>query len=150
MTAKYWTKDGEVMCKLNVRTMYDFTNLDTGEVVTLDNMHDIIDTGFMPVPMPNIKKRKVKKEKVEKPKSSRRGPKAKSNHKGVSTLPNGKWRAQIFDKKNKKNIGLGTFDSELLAAAAYQEGAGNIEEARRLRNEHAEGDPNLAESPMEE
>ncbi len=65
MTAKYWTKDGEVICKLITKTVFEFTNLDTDEVVTLDNMHDIIDTGFLPVPMPKVKKKKGKKAKSE-------------------------------------------------------------------------------------
>ncbi len=149
MTAKYWTKDGEVMCRLSVRTVFDFTNLDTNEVVTLDNMHDIIDAKFLPVVMPNFKRTKVKKKTLKAVKSSRRGPRAKSKYKGVSPSKTpGKFRVQFFDKKNKKNIGLGTFDSELLAAAAYQERAGNHKEARRLQNEYEEGDPPMGKARM--
>jgi len=118
-------------------------------------MHDIIDTGFMPVAMPNIKKPKVKKVKpsTKLSKSSRRGPRAKSKYKGVSPAKTpGKFRVQFWDKVTNTNIGLGTFDSELLAAAAYEERAGNHKEAKRLRNEYQEGDPpiNAAEVPSEQ
>lgn len=64
--------------------------------------------------------------------------KGKSNYKGVSRLGK-KWRAQVYDKVLGKSVHLGSYDSELLAAAAYQEHIGNKKEAKRLRNEYKEG-----------
>ena len=94
--------------------------------------------------MPKIKKprrTKPKEEKVETAK--RRGPRAK--YKGVSASKTlGKFRANFWDKGKNRNIYIGTFDSELLAAAAYQEHIGNHEEAKRLTNEHQEGDPEVS------
>ena len=145
MTAKYWTKDGEVMCRLSVRNVFDFTNLDTGEVVTLDNMHDIIDTGFLPVIMPKVKTKKtpkVKKKKAPKApkaaKKSKHGPRAKSKYKGVRREGK-RYYASYWDGANKKAVHLGSYISELLATAAVQEALNNVKEARRLRNEYEEG-----------
>lgn len=150
MTAQYWTTDGSDIWRLNERRIFNFENLDTKEVVSCECVADITDKNFTPVVMPDVKSTKTPKVKKT-ARSSRRGPRAKSNYKGVSPSKTpGKFRVQFYDKKNKKNIGLGTFNSELLAAAAYQERAGNFKDARRLRNEHEEGDPPLAERPSEE
>lgn len=64
----------------------------------------------------------------------------KSNYKGVRGYRNGKWHATYYDKIKKKNVYIGLFDSELLAAAAVAEKRGDPKEARRLRNEYEEGD----------
>jgi len=44
------------------------------------------------------------------------------------------YRAHIWDGKQGKNLMIGTFDEELLAAAAVHDYKGNKEEAQRLRN----------------
>ncbi|MBA7684881.1 hypothetical protein ES703_93294 [subsurface metagenome] len=148
MTAQYWTTNGSDIWRLKERRIFDFKNLDTGEVVTCDGMHDVMDAKFQPVVMPEIKQQtlKVKKQDVKKKKgkiakSSRRGPRSKSKHKGVSLSKTpGKFQVQFWDKKKKTSVKLGTFNSELLAAAAYQDQIGNKKEAKRLRNEYEEGD----------
>jgi hypothetical protein len=147
MTAKYWTKDGEVMCRLSVRTVFEFKNLDTDEVLTLDNMHDVIDAGFLPVTMPKVKKAK-KQTKANKETTAKTSKRVKtSKYKGVSfEKKTGKWKASYWD--GNKPVYLGTFDYELLAAAAYQEKIGDPKEAKRLWNEHEEGYP--ARRPMDE
>lgn len=139
MTAQYWTTTGYDIWEMKERIVYDLTNLTTDEVVTCDS----IDAKFKAVIMPKIKRPQVstaptsKKKKVARSSSTSK----KSKHKGVtlSKTP-GKFRVQFWDKKKNKNIYLGTFDSELMAAATYQEHIGNKKEARRLRNEYEEGD----------
>lgn len=144
MTAKFWTKNGEDMWKLKERRVFDFTNLETSEVVSCD-LADVLSAPFVPVMMPKVKPQTNKALKKKKAKSSPRrkesSTRKKSKYKGVSPSKTpGKFRGQFWDKKNNRNVGLGTFDSELLAAAAYQEAAGNKKEAIRLRNEYEEGD----------
>ena len=146
MTAQYWTITGYDMWRLNKREVFDFKNLNTDEVVTCSNATEVNDQKFLPVTMPKVKGTKVKKQKVKKAtkklkaeKSSRRGPRARSKYKGVSPAKTaGKFRASFWDKE-KGNVYLGTFNSELLAAAAYEEHIGNKKEAQRLRNEYEEG-----------
>jgi len=85
------------------------------------------------------KKAKVKKRSIEKAEKISRRPRTRSKYKGVSPSKTpGKFRVQFWD--GKKNIYLGSFDSELLAAAKYQDHIGNHKEAKRLRNEYEEGD----------
>ena len=141
MTAKYWTKTGADIWSVAERRVFDFKNLETDEVVSCDCVADVMSHGLVPVIMPKVKNQKTsKKLKVEK--SSRRGPRAKSNYKGVSPAKTpGKFRAHFWDKGKNKNIYIGTYDSELLAAAAYAEHIGNYEKAKRLLNEYQEGDP---------
>ncbi|KKN74466.1 hypothetical protein LCGC14_0390860 [marine sediment metagenome] len=161
MTAKYWTKDGVVMCRLSTKTVFVFENLDTGEKVFLDNMADVIETGFKPVVMPTIKAKgkkktiyqkragQLKEPKVKKPKvkTVKSVGKSGSEYKGVKREGK-KFSGSYWDGKNKKAVYLGMFESELLAAAAVQKKLGNYGDARRLENEHQEGDP--AKQPMEE
>jgi len=147
MTAKYWTTNGEDIWMMTERRVFDFKNLETGDVVTCGNSREVMDANLVPVAMPDIKTKKVSTETPaeistvsESP--SRRGQRSKTRHKGVSpAVTQGKFRAQFWDKKKNKNIYLGTFDSELLAAAAVEEHKGNKKEAIRLLNEHQEGDP---------
>lgn len=147
MTAQYWTITGFDMWRLDERNVFDFKNLNTGEVVTCTCVTEAKEHKFLPVTMPKVKGTKVKKQKVKKAtkkpkaeKSLRRGPRALSKYKGVSPDKTpGKFRVQYWDSKKKRNIYLGTFDGELLAAAAYEEHIGNHKEARRLRNEYQEG-----------
>jgi len=153
MNAQYWTTDGIDMWRLKERRVFDFENLDTKEVVSCDVVSEVMDRKFTPVIMPVVKKQKSKKAKSSLPrgqkvknvkvkekaaKTSRRRP-GTSKHKGVR-VSGKKFTAQWWDGKNKKVRHLGTFDSELLAAAAVQEEHGNHNEARRLRNEYEEGD----------
>lgn len=142
MQAEFWTTSGSDIWRVKERRVFDFKNLETGEVVTSDNVTEIMEKKFQPVTMPQIKKRKAStRQSTKASKSSGPGRRAKSKYKGVSDSKTpGKFRVQFYDKELKKNIGLGTFDSELLAAAAYQERAGNKKEAKRLRNEYEEGD----------
>ena len=106
------------------------------------------------------KKHAVKIVKADEPKHIKglRGPRNKaSQYKGVSrTKPrmDGKplWRAQTY--VNGKNVSLGQFDIEELAAAAYAEQTGDHAEAERLRGmvgirkadmaEQAENNPDRA------
>jgi len=148
MTAQYWTITGYDMWMLNKREVFDFKNLTTDEVITCGSATEVNDQKFLPVTMPKVKKTKTKvkkhavKKTTKKPKaekSSRRGPRARSKYKGVSPSKTaGKFRAAFWDKE-KGNVYLGTFNSELLAAAAYEEHIGNKKEAKRLRNEYEEG-----------
>jgi len=131
MKAKYWTITGEDIWTVNERRVFDFKNLQTGDVVTCGNSREVMDANLVPVTMPVIKP----KEKDQT--SARRDTK----YKGVSkAITPGKFRAQFWDKEKNKNKYLGTFDSELEAAAAYQEHIGNHKEARRMLNEYQEGD----------
>ena len=63
----------------------------------------------------------------------------KSKYKGVSPikLKSGEFRYIVvkWNGKTRKNERLGAYDSELLAAAAYEAHVGNIIEARRLRKQ---------------
>ena len=64
----------------------------------------------------------------------------KSKYKGVSPmkpLKSGKIKYQAFcwDGKKKKCVTIGTYDTELMAAAAYQDHVGNKAEARKLRDQ---------------
>jgi len=83
--------------------------------------------------------RKIKKEKPQHI-AGLRGPRKKaSKFKGVSRdgpRKDGsrKWRAQYWDGKKQKPVSLGMFETELLAAAAYQDHDGNKAEAARLRS----------------
>jgi len=92
------------------------------------------------------KKRKVSKKKTKsaRPKPEHiaglRGPRKKaSQYKGVSRDSprkdgSRKWRAQYWDGKKQKPVSLGMFETELLAAAAYQDHAGNKAKAAEYRN----------------
>jgi len=51
------------------------------------------------------------------PSSGRRGPRGKSNYRGVCITREGKWRSVIY--KDRKQVYLGVYDSELEAAHAY-------------------------------
>lgn len=157
MTAKFWTKTGEDIWTLEEKRVFDFKNLETGETVTCEGTTNVLLSDFVPVIMPKAKKKTPPapstKRSAEKPTSakkktaSRRG--AKSKYKGVSpSRTSGKFRAQFCDKKKIKH--LGTFESELLAAAAVQEALGNHEEAKRLRNEYEEGDRRPETTPSEQ
>jgi len=131
MKAKYWTITGEDIWIVNERRVFEFKNLITGEVESYQSVTEITRRGLVPVTMPVIKP----KEKEQMP--ARRDTK----YKGVSrAITHGKWRVQFWDKENNKNIHIGTFSSELSAAAAYQEYIGCHKEARRLLNEYEEGD----------
>ena len=129
MTAQYWTITGYDMWRLDKREVFDFRNLNTGEVVTCSSVTEVTNNNFLPVTMP---KQPGKTPKA--PKSTGN----KSNYKGVKVVGK-KFSAQLWDKKNKKHKYLGMFESELLAAAAVQEENGDKKEARRLRNEYEEG-----------
>ena len=159
--AKYWTTNGKDIWGVKERRVFEFKNLETGKAVTCDCVIDVMDNGFLPVTMPKVKAKKVKDKKVkvkkakaknakakkvkvkkrsiEKAEKISRRPRTRSKYKGVSPSKTpGKFRVQFWD--GKKNIYLGSFDSELLAAAKYQDHIGNHKEAKRLRNEYEEGD----------
>jgi len=143
MTAKYWTTNGEDIWMMTERRVFDFKNLETGDVVTCGNSREVMDANLVPMTMPKVKPADKKRAEKKRGGCLPAPIKAlKSIYKGVthSRTP-GKWRAQFWDKKKNKNIYLGTFDSELLAAAAVEEHKGNKKEAIRLLNEHQEGDP---------
>jgi len=146
MKALYWTTNGIDMWRVAERRVFEFKNLDTGKVVRCGGAAGVIDAKFVPVTMPDIRRRpagpetKAKTEGAEKNtagtgKASRK----KSNYKGVR-CEGRKYSGQYWDKKEHKLKYLGMFEDELLAAAAVQEAAGNKKEAMRLREEYAEGD----------
>jgi len=68
-----------------------------------------------------------------------RGPRGQfSKYKGVTRAKPKKdgtimYKANVWDGKRKKNLLLGIFNNELLAAAAVQDYKGNKDEARKLR-----------------
>ena len=134
MAAKFYTKNGDDIWRLKERIVYDFKNLETGQVVTCQTMKETL--CFEPVIMTKPKSRAAKRKTERK---KRAVGKVKSRYKGVSKVGK-KWRTQVYDKILQRNIHLGTFEAELLAAAAYQDCIGNEKEARRLRNEYEEGD----------
>lgn len=73
-----------------------------------------------------------------------------SEHKGVERLkPNKsgqvKFKTSWWNGKTKKNIYLGTYDSELIAAAAYQDRLGNKAEAAKLRAQAKQQTTDIAE-----
>lgn len=146
MIAQYWTITGYDMWRLDEKTVFDLKNLNTGEVVTYNSITDVKEQKFLPVTMPKPKTRRSKakvtkkRTKTKTKKGAEKAPRGKSKYKGVSPLKTpGKFRAMIWDAKTKKVKHLGTFESELLAAAAVQEFLGNKKESRRLRNEYEEG-----------
>lgn len=51
------------------------------------------------------------------PNAGRRGPRGKSNYRGVCITREGKWRSVIY--KDRKQVYLGVYDSEIEAAQAY-------------------------------
>ena len=151
MKALFWTTDGIDIWRVTERRVFEFKNLDTDEVVRCEDATGVIDAKFVPVKMPKIGPRpaghitdagekagpaaETKTAETKEVKAARK----KSKYKGVSPAHTaGKFRVKYWD--GVTNIGLGTFDSELLAAAAYQDHIGNTKEAVRLREEYAEGD----------
>lgn len=135
MTALYWTKTGKDIWKLSEEKFFVLKNMETQEYTVAQNISELSE--FEPVNMPVINKPAQKKKRT--PQKAAKADRKKSKYKGVSRIGK-KWRAQIHDKIKNKNIHLGVFVSELLAAAAYQEYIGNTKEAKRLRNEYEEGD----------
>lgn len=134
MTAKYWTRTGEDIWSVTERRVFDFKNLETGEVISCQSVTEVTGHGLVPVTMPAIKTKP--KEKSQSP--ARRGPKTK--YKGVSPAKKaGKWRVCFWDKETNRSKYIGTFNSELQAAAAYEDHIGNHKEAQRLLNEYQEG-----------
>ncbi|MCK4958059.1 MAG: hypothetical protein KAT00_01635 [Planctomycetes bacterium] len=70
---------------------------------------------------------------AQKPKKQKRG-RGSSQYLGVSyNKKSGKWTAQI--NRRGKHKGLGSYDDELLAAAAVQKYLGNEDEAKKLRDQ---------------
>ena len=151
----FFTHDGSDIWKnCQVRTVRQvlLKNLDTGdECIAL-----VGDDAFTAVKMPDIKapntpkpekpdtkpeqpvnnaRKSHKSKSTSKKKTSKRNT---SQYKGVERLkPNKsgqvKFKVSWWDGKTKKNIYLGTYDSELIAAAAYQDYIGNEAEAAELR-----------------
>jgi len=84
MTAEFWTTNGGDIWRMKERRVFDFTNMDTDEVVTCD----VIDARFLPVTMPQIKPKSnlsaVAERKVKGPKgkTEKIKPKGKFNAKG--------------------------------------------------------------------
>jgi len=143
---QYWSMTGHDIWQLN-NPVCELKNLITGEVMQLNVS---IPVRFKPVIMPKIKKeqkktakkKKERKKSVEKTKKDK-GPTVKkrrksSKYRGVTSASKGKFRVQYWDPVLGKNVGLGTFDSELLAAAAYQKRKGNHKEATRLLDKYHE------------
>jgi len=71
-------------------------------------------------------------------------PKNRSEYAGVVRADSGRFYASYWSRAANKQVSLGTFEYELLAAAAVQEARGNHKEAMRLRNEHQEGDGGIS------
>ncbi len=80
-----------------------------------------------------------------------RGPRNQnSRYKGVSLNKpkkdgTQKFRVQFWNGKLKKNIPLGTFNSELKAAAVYQDHIGNKDEAAKLHGQARQQQADMAE-----
>jgi len=81
--------------------------------------------------------------------SVRKGKKSKYKGVRVNKTPYAdgrtRYEAQHYDPATKKVKFLGCFDDELLAAAAFQEAAGNKDEAARLRSLARQSDADIAE-----
>ena len=60
MVAQYWTITGSDIWELEERRVFDFKNLNTGEVVTCDNVTEVKGEKFLPVTMPKVKKQKAR------------------------------------------------------------------------------------------
>lgn len=54
MTAEFWTTNGSDIWRMKERKVFDFTNMDTDEVV-ICNVIDVIDARFLPITMPEVK-----------------------------------------------------------------------------------------------
>lgn len=117
-----------------------------------------------PMPAEPVKpKRTYRKRKATKPEpkhvAGHRGPRNQfSKYKGVTKGPirkNGKWKYRAHFWDGRKNISLGMFDDDLLAAAAVADRKGDKAEAARLRamagqsaadmDEQAENNPDRPE-----
>lgn len=102
-----------------------------------------VDVSFKPVEQVGRATKKIKKTAGKTSSQSlsgkRRGkPNPFSKFKGVTKARpkkdgTGKYLASFWDGTKQKNICLGTFDNELLAAAAVAEHKGDKDEAKRLR-----------------
>ncbi len=131
---KFFTKTGDDIWKIEGVSVV-LRNMETGRTVTVEKG----DKEYFPIFMPVIEKPEAKtKNKKTKIAKARKG--NKSKYKGVKQAASGKFRAQYWDNKKKKVTGLGTFDDELLAAAAVQKALGNYGAAHRLMEEYQEGD----------
>jgi len=97
-----------------------------------------IESQLIPVPAAAITQKSEKQTGRRKPATTRGGKAPSSLFKGVEKLKIGysdgrsKFRATFRNPETKKQEVLGHFDNEYLAAAKYQERAGNLTEARRL------------------
>ena len=129
---KFFTTDGtDIWYVRSVKTMtaIRMENTSTGE------LEDVIagdDSRFEPCRVV------IDKPAVERRGSKKSGSKSKSKYKGVCPtrpMKDGtfKWRVQFWDSKKNKLIGLGQFENEELAAAAYADYKGDKAEAQRLR-----------------
>jgi len=154
MKAIFWTTTGNDIWRVTERVVFEFKNLDTGEVLICESRTELNERKFVPVKMPKIrwsagyipdageKAGPAAKAETENAETKEvRAKRKKSEYEGVSaSYMAGKFRVMFWDREKKEIIYLGTFKSELLAAAAYQEHIGNTKEAVRLREEYAEGD----------
>ena len=158
---KFFTTDGtDIWYVRSVKTMtaIRMENTSTGE------LEDVIagdDSRFEPcrvvIDKPAERKKAMTKTaptasqtKLTSGGSKKSGSKSKSKYKGVCPtrpMKDGtfKWRAQFWDGKKNKLIGLGQFDTEELAAAAYADYKGDKAEAQRLRGLALQADADMAE-----
>jgi len=163
----FFTHDGtDIWKNCQVRTVRQvlLKNLDTGD----ECIAVVGDDAFTAVKMPDIKApntprpqkpdtkpeqpvnnahKSHKSKSTSKKKTSNRNT---SQYKGVERLkPNKsgqvKFKVSWWNAKTKKNIYLGTHDSELIAAAAFQDHIGNKAEVAKLRAQAKQQTAGMAE-----
>ena len=155
----FFTHDGtDIWKNCQVRTVKQvlLKNLDTGD----ECVAVVGDDAFTAVKMPEIKdppKPQKPDTKPEQPANKHKSTSTKkksnrhtSRYKGVERLkPNKsgqvKFKASYWDGNHKKNIYLGTHESELIAAAFYQDHIGNKERAAELRAQAKQQQADMAE-----
>lgn len=146
MPAQYWTITGYDMWRMEKkeekREVFEFKNLNTGEKLKCSSVTEVKDAKLLPVKMPEpgpAEPKVTQKKKTTEEKPTKKKTQKKSKYKGVR-LEGRKFSGTYWDGSQRKLIYLGMFDYELLAAAAVLEAKGDKEGAKRLRNEHEEGD----------
>ena len=105
------------------------------DIASIERVLGILKDKSPPKPDQNPKPM-AKASPIKKPQRTKRKTTKKSKYKGVVIMerPDGtcRYRANYWDAARKKTKNQGTYDTELLAAAAVQKALGNDKEAEKL------------------